>query len=68
MSKRRGRPPTMNGEGAAGVFVKMPADLYDFAYAEARARAITVPEFLRRLVRIKKYKIAPADSLPHTEA
>ena len=47
---KRGRP-TVGGEPSANVQLRLPASLYDRAYAVAARDRMTMAEFIRRAIR-----------------
>jgi len=52
--KRRGRPALDPDEESVPVHVRMPATVYDDVYARARLDRVTVPERIRRDIRIAR--------------
>lgn len=50
--RRRGRPPLEDGDPSTDVCVKMPARLYDETYHLAAVRRVSVPELIRRALRL----------------
>ena len=48
---KRGRPTVGHGEPSANVQLRLPASLYDRAYAVAARDRVSLTEFIRRAIR-----------------
>lgn len=46
--KPRGHPSLIDGETSTPVNVRLPATVYDRAYAKAREERVSVPDVIRR--------------------
>jgi predicted HicB family RNase H-like nuclease len=49
--KRPGRPPLAADDPSVDVHVRMPGKQYDAAWAQAQQDRLTVPEWIRRVLR-----------------
>ena len=50
--RRRGRPPVDPDDPSVDVHLMLPSKAYDRAYAIASGQGLTVPEVLRRALRL----------------
>ena len=51
MAKRLGRPPLDPADPSTNLHLRLPSKQYDAAYTHARAARLSLPEYLRRLLR-----------------
>ena len=51
-TRKRGRPPLDPGDPSVDVHLMIPGKAYDHAYQLARAQDVTVPEVLRRAIKL----------------
>jgi hypothetical protein len=59
---RRGRPPLSDGEPSESVHIRLPASLYDRAFAAASQDRISIPELIRRAVQRELQQASPSHS------
>jgi predicted HicB family RNase H-like nuclease len=64
-TRRRGRPALDPTQPLADVHVRLPASLYDEAFAAATRAGVSLPELIRRAVRRTLADVPPRATAPN---